>query len=405
MRKINLKVNPSVFNDIYLPYLHTDTRYNVFYGGAGSGKSVFVKQKIIWQSIERPKSKWLIIRKVGRTLRDSVFAEIISGLQEWKLYGLCKVNKTDMTIDLPNGSSFMFKGLDDPEKIKSIAGITDIWIEEASELTPEDFRQLDLRLRGQWKHQKQIILTYNPISATHWLKKEFHDQKRSDLTLLKTTYKDNKFLDDDYIKTLESLKDKDYTYYMIYALGEWGVLGNLVYTNYIIEDIPQDPSMYGSTYTGLDFGFNDPTACLRIGLKDQEVYVFDELYQSGLTNTELIKLLHGFAPKNELITADNAEPARITEIRRAGFTIQPMTKGKDSIVFGVDWLKRRKIHIHPSCINTINEIQSYKYQEDRDGNVLEKPVDFNDHAMASLRYGTSPLWRGRARILQKPKGF
>ncbi|MDD4804290.1 MAG: PBSX family phage terminase large subunit [Candidatus Pacebacteria bacterium] len=405
MRKINLKIHPSIFNEVYLPYLHSDKRYNIFYGGAGSGKSVFVKQKVVWQSIERPSSKWLIIRKVGRTIRDSVFAEIVECLQDWKIYSLCKINKTDMTIELPNGSSFLFKGLDDPEKIKSIQGITDIWVEEASELTIEDFRQLDLRLRGQSKYQKQIILTYNPISATHWLKGEFHDRQRDDTTILKTTYKDNRFLDDAYIRSLEALKEKDYTYYMIYALGEWGVLGNLIYTNYIIEDIPQDPLMYGSTYTGLDFGFIDPSVALRIGYKDQEIYIFDELYQSGLTNTQLIQLLQDFTPKGELITADNAEPARIKEIRRAGFTVQPMIKDKDSVKFGIDWLKRRKIHIHPSCINTINEIQQYKYLEDKDGNVLDKPVDFMDHAMDAMRYGTSPLWRGRARVIKKPAGF
>lgn len=401
--KINIRLDPKIFNPVYLPYLTTTNRYEIYYGGAGSGKSVFVAQKLAFKLLNR-RRKLLVVRKVGRTLRDSVFAEFMALVEKWQLAEFVKVNKSDMTLTFPNRSQILFKGLDDPEKIKSIQGITDIWVEEATELTAEDFRQLDLRLRGLVE-DKQIILTFNPISALHWLKAEFFDRKRDDTLILRTTYKDNRFLDDEYCRVLESLKEKDYTYYQIYALGEWGVLGNLIYTNYIIEDIPQDAAAYSSTYAGIDFGFNDPSAIIRVGWKDSELYILDEFYQSGLTNAELIKRAKEIIPAGEVVTADSAEPDRIHEFRRAGFNIQPAKKGKDSVKFGIDWIKRRKIHIHPSCQNFINEIQSYKYREDKAGNVLDEPVDLNNHAMDALRYACQPLMRPSARVTDKPKGF
>lgn len=190
---------------------------------------------------------------------------------------------------------------------------------------------------------------------------------------------------------LEDLKNQDETYYKIYALGEWGVLGNLVYTNYVVEDIPLDESRYSSIYYGLDFGYNDPSALLKIGWKDNEIYVLDEIYERHLTNTDLIELCKKKIDKKHMIIADSAEPDRIEEFKKAGFRIQACTKGKDSVRFGIDWIKRHKIRIHPNCVNTIKEIQTYKYREDKDGNVLDEPVDFNNHAMDALRYATEPL--------------
>jgi len=393
-------------NKAYLPVLSDESRFKVLYGGAGSGKSHFVAQSVVLRCLKEKGRRFLIVRKVARTLRYSVIVLIREIIATMGLENVFEVNRTDMTITCRlNGNQLLFLGLDDVEKLKSIHGITDIWIEEASEVLQSDFEQLNLRLRGNPEIKKQVVLTFNPISATHWLKQYFFDRRRDNTFILKTTYKDNAFLDDEYIKELESLKDRDYTYYQIYTLGEWGILGNLIYTNYVIEDIPQDSSAYGSTYAGLDFGFNDPSALVRIGWKDSELYVFDELYQSGLTNAELIEAAAEMVPRNEHITADSAEPDRILEFRRAGFKIYPAKKGKDSVKFGIDWVKRHRIHIHPSCQNFINEIQGYKYREDRDGNVLDEPVNMHDHLMDALRYATEPLRRGPARVMQKPRGF
>lgn len=391
MIKIDLTALPKLTNEIYYPLYRNQSRYLVLYGGAGSGKSVFAAQKILVRILTEQPHRFLVVRKVARTLRFSVFSLFQDMIAQWELTPLFKVNKSDMTITCINGNQILFAGLDDPEKLKSIAGITGIWIEEASELEQKDFQQLDLRLRGPTKYYKQIILTFNPISALHWLKKEFFDYKKANATVLKTTYRDNKFIDPEYAKVLEELKYRDRTYYNIYALGEWGVLGNLVFTNYVIEDIPLNDESYNAICYGLDFGYNDPSALIKIGWKDSEIYVLDEIYERHLTNTELIKLCESRVDKRHLIIADSAEPDRIQEFKKAGFRIQPCTKGKDSVKFGLDWLKRRKIHIHPSCVNTIKEIQTYKYREDKDGNVLDEPVDFNDHAMAALRYGTELL--------------
>lgn len=391
MIKIDLTALPELTNDIYYPLYKDTSRYLVLYGGAGSGKSVFAAQKILVRMLTEQPHRFLVARKVARTLRFSVFSLFQDMIVQWELTPLFKVNKSDMTITCINGNQILFAGLDDPEKLKSIAGITGIWIEEASELEQKDFQQLDLRLRGPTKYYKQIILTFNPISALHWLKKVFFDFKKDNATIVKSTYKDNKFIDPEYVKVLEDLKNQDETYYKIYALGEWGVLGNLVYTNYVVEDIPLNDESYNAIYYGLDFGYNDPSALIKIGWKDSEIYVLDEIYERHLTNTELIKLCESRVDKRHLIIADSAEPDRIQEFKKAGFRIQPCTKGKDSVKFGIDWLKRRKIHIHPSCVNTIKEIQTYKYRENKDGNVLDEPVDFNDHAMAALRYGTEPL--------------
>jgi len=391
MIKIDLTALPELTNEVYYPLYKNKSRYLVLYGGAGSGKSVFAAQKILVRCLTEKPHRFLVVRKVARTLRFSVFSLFQDMIAQWQLTPLFKINKSDMTITCVNGNQIIFAGLDDVEKLKSIAGITGIWIEEASELEQKDFQQLDLRLRGSTKHYKQIILSFNPISALHWLKKVFFDFKKENATIVKSTYKDNKFIDPEYVKVLEDLKNQDATYYKIYALGEWGVLGNLVYTNYVIEDIPTDENHYSSIYYGLDFGYNDPSALVKIGWKDNEIYILDEIYERHLTNTELIKECQNRVNKRFLIIADSAEPDRIEEFKKAGFRIQPCTKGKDSVRFGIDWIKRHKIHIHPSCVNTIKEIQTYKYREDKDGNVLDEPVDVNNHAMDALRYATEAL--------------
>ena len=392
-------------NQVYLPIMKDKNRFKVLYGGAGSGKSHFVAQWLILKCLKEKNRRFLVVRKVARTLRYTVFMLIREIISEMELSGLFQINKTDMTITCINGNQFLFLGLDDVEKLKSIVGVTDIWIEEASELLQTDLEQLNLRLRGNPGIQKQIILTFNPIAVTHWLKKYFFDVKKDDAIILKTTYKDNKFLDDEYIKQLESLKDRDYVYYQVYALGEWGLLGNQIYTNYIIENIPTNDDNYKAIYYGLDFGFNDPSAFIKVGIKDQELYILDEFYRSQLTNTDLIREVKPMYNSKDWVIADSAEPDRIKEFRRAGFRIRSCTKSKNSVKFGIDWIKRRKIHIHPSCQNFINEIQTYKYREDKDGNILDEPVDANNHLMDAMRYATEIARVERTGVIPKPSGW
>ena len=216
MQKV-VKTNP-----VYSPYFKDQSRILIFYGGAGSGKSVFVSSKILRRVCEEEGHKILVIRKVANTLKDSVYAELLSRIEEWGLYKHVVVNKTEKTFTFDNGNIIMCKGLDEPEKIKSIEGITSIWIEEATELKEDDFDQLMLRVRGEKKNYVQFILSFNPIDENHWIKKRLIDS--GDATFVHTTYKDNVFLDDDYVNSLNSLKDTNSLYYQIYCLGEWGVV-------------------------------------------------------------------------------------------------------------------------------------------------------------------------------------
>lgn len=392
---VDLTELPSLTNNAFYPLYGNRDRYLVLYGGAGSGKSVFAAQKIVVRLLSEPGHRFLVVRKVGKTIRNSAFAQIREIIASWGLEELFKVTKSDLEIQCANGGQVVCVGLDDAEKLKSIVGITGLWIEEATEITPEDFQQLDLRLRGRTRYYKQIMLTFNPVSALSWIKSRFFDVPQANATVLKTTHADNKWLDDEYRAVLEGLKDKDYVYYQVYALGEWGVLGNLIFTNWTVdESVPTSESSYKQVYCGLDFGFNDPSAFVKVGLKDDELCVFEELYERGLTNNELIPMVRE-SHVSGAITADSSEPARIKEFQQAGVPVRPAEKGPGSVKAGLDWAKRKRIRIHPSCTNFIAEIQGYKYREDKDGNVFDEPVGINDHLMSAFRYALEPLRKGQ----------
>lgn len=399
---MKIRIPERAFNEVYLPYLYTRTRNEIYYGGASSGKSRFVAQKKIVQHLSEKGRKTLVVKKVAKTIRHSAFAEIVGVLNAWNLRGLFKVNKSDMEIIRKDGAtSFVFAGLDDVEKLKSIVGITDVWVEEATEITQEDYQQLNIRMRGGTL-SKQIILSFNPVSALSWIKKYFFDQKRENTSILKTTYLDNRFLNKDDHEILEQLKNDDPVYYRIYALGEWGVLGNLVWTNYTVEDFDKNAFTEQQLYHGADWGFNEPSAIIRIGFKDAKIYIIDGIYAKGLTNTELIKEVammftekdlagEEYVNKDYSIIGDSSEPARIKEFRQHGWKMRPAKKGKDSVKFGIDFVRRHEIIIHPSVQDFINEISAYKYREDKDGNILDEPLDVNNHYMDATRYSLEDL--------------
>lgn len=292
----------------------------------------------------------------------------------------------------------MFAGLDDPEKLKSITfekgDLTDIWIEEANEIVEDAFDQLDLRLRGINKIPFQITLSYNPVSALHWLKKRFHDRTVDNNINLKTTYHDNKFIDEAYKAKLEALKDTSPILYKIYALGDWGVLGHLVYTNYTIEAFEDNFDNY---YNGLDWGYNDPAAGLKMAYRDKVIYIIDEFYTTEKDNPELMEdAVKMWDKESDRITADSSEPKSIKEWRKAGWMVKGAFKGKGSVKWGISWVRSHQIVIHPRCQNFINEIQAYAYRQDKYGNTLEEPVDFKNHLMDAKRYGLEKLMRDRS---------
>lgn len=399
---VNLKIN-----DVYLRYLGRYTnRTEVYYGGAGSGKSVFVAQKIVIKAL-KGKRKVLVIRKVARTQKESCFTVIKDVLSSLNILDKCTINKSTLDITLPNGSVFLFKGMDDSEKIKSIANITDIWIEEATELNLDDFTQLNLRLRASVPNL-QMILSFNPVSKANWCYQSFFANK-TDAFVLKTTYKDNKFLPRAYIESLEKMIETNYTYYKIYALGEFCSLDKLIYTNWEEKEFNIQELISTKKYitlTGLDFGFtNDPTA-LVVSLCDtnsKEIYIFDEYGNVGMTNPEIAEVLKSMGYSKNIIMADSAEQKSIEEIRRAGITkIKACKKSPDSVKHGIQQLQQYKIYVHPKCVGVITELQNYSWKKDKQtGEYINEAVDQFNHYLDALRYSMQIV---RGKIGTLPKG-
>lgn len=370
-------MNELIINPIYYPLLENKNRYLILYGGAGSGKSYFAAQKILIRTIQEPGHRFLIIRKVAKTIRKSCYQLLIDIINQYNLNDYFHIIDSRMDIEcLANGNEIMTAGVDDVEKLKSIQEPTGIWIEEATELHESEFRQIDLRLRSRTKNYEQIIFTFNPISVLHWLNKI----NLNDSYTLKTTYRNNKFVSNNYVKTLESLKEQDDNFYKIYALGEWGMLEDLIYKPFIkLDKFP----MFEEIIYGLDFGYNNPTALVKIGIKDKEYFLEELIYQSKLLNTDIIDRMKLFGIKKEFIYCDSAEPGKIEEINRAGFKAKPSDK---SVKDGIDFCKRQKIYTLGSNINLNKESLNYSYRKDKNGNVIDEPVKFNDHAMDAMRY-------------------
>ena len=385
---IKLNIARSLFNDAYYPYLFDYShRYEVYYGRAGSGKSVFITQKILCKACTS-KRKVLIIRKYATTLKDSVFQLFIDQLKKWKIYKFCKVNMSTYTITLPNESVLLFKGLDDPEKIKSITDITDIWCEECSELSLDEFTQLDLRLRAQ-SGNLQIFVSFNPVSKQNFVYQKWFANGAPDNTfVLHTTYKDNKFLPKEYIDALLEKQKSNPTYYKIYALGEFCTLDKLVYYNWKVEDFDHT-QIKGKLLVGLDFGYtNDPTALVASVMTDKKIYIFKEWVDTNKTNPQIAQVIKSLGLQKSTIICDSAEPKSIQELRQNGiYAARESTKGPDSIIHGIQRLWEYEIIVHPSCTETITEFENYAWQKDKTtGEYINKPIDMFNHCMDALRY-------------------
>lgn len=354
-------------------------RYLVLLGGAGSGKSYFATQKLIIRAMQT-KHRFLVLRKVERTIRESVFKLFTSVLLEENLSEMVSINKTDKTIRFKNGSEIIFAGLDDPEKIKSIAGITGMWLEEATEFAEADFDQLDLRLRGLGNDYKQIILAFNPIDHRHWLKRRFFDNNLPNAKTNKTTYLDNAFIDEEYKVKMEQLRDQDENLYNIYALGNWGVpLKGLIYKEWKIYS--RKPK--GDVVYGLDFGYNAPSGLVKITFDDEQIYVEELLYESGLTTYQLVDRLKEYELKDDPIYCDAASPDKIEELYNSGFNAQPADK---NVTEGIEKVKSMPLYIHEHSENLKKELQTYKWAQDKSGILLDKPLKYNDHLLDAMRY-------------------
>jgi phage terminase large subunit len=415
---MEVEIDRAVFNKVYLPHLDNMARTQIIYGGAGSGKSVFLAERCVVDILKGGRN-YLVTRQVGRTIRGSVFTEILKVIYDWGLAPLFTINKTDMLITCSNGYQIIFAGLDDIEKLKSLTPakgvLTDIWIEEATETEQATVKQLYKRQRGGSSDTpKRLTMSFNPILKTHWIYEEYFsavawadDQTEytsDSLSILKTWYIHNRFLTADDVKDLEN--EKDPYFYNVYTLGNWGVLGNVIFTNWSVADLSEMQHNFVNRRNGLDFGFSSDPAALSRSHYDRmhkTIYIFDELYERGLTNDVLaVELLAKIG--NDLLICDSAEPKSIAELKRHGVNARGAVKGKDSVLFGIQWLQQQTIIIDKKCINTRNEFQQYKWREDKDGNAMREPVDKFNHIIDSIRYAYEDDMRGAPRAARSRQG-
>lgn len=395
-------------------------RYIVMKGSAGSGKSVDTAQNYLLRLMKDKGRNLVCIRKSDITNRDSTYAELTGAA--YRMFG----DQTDRYWNIKqsplqltcrhNGNQIIFRGVNDErqrEKLKSITfqrgKLTDVWIEEATEITQADFEIIDDRLRGELPPGQfyQIRMTFNPVNRNHWIKKVFFDAPDPNVLTHHSTYLDNRFIDAAYHARMTRRKEVDPEGYRIYGLGDWGEIGGLILHNWAVEDISQDLNDYDDIAIGQDFGFNHADAILLLGLKDDNIYILQEIYVFEKETAEIIPLaIKAGIPVNRTMWCDSAEPDRIKAWRTAGFRARGVTKehmtDKKYQAAQIDWLKgvvskdriiHRMIYVHPSCVNTIKELQQWKWKKDeRTGEYLDEPVPFQDDAMAALRYGIEG-WR------------
>ena len=384
----------------FVPLFTDKSRYQVPWGGAGSGKSHIVARKILYRLLKESDAKhnFLIMRKVDKTIKKSVFTLIRNIISKWDLTSEFDVNLTDKTIIYKlNGSQIMFSGMDDPEKLKSIEGVTGIWMEEATEFTQEDFEQLDLRLRGVTKYPKQIILTLNPISEQHWIKRVFFDDPIQGVFTLKTTYLDNSFIDEEYKMVMENKKKTNPRYYNIYALGNWGTAEGLVFSRVTQRLIRPDEIAGLRCVQGLDFGYtNDPSAFCQsyVDEANKRIYVYDGFYEKGMSNAEIAEAIKGMLAHRHKTTADSSEPKSIDYIKGKGVSIEGAAKGKDSVNAGIDFLLEYEIVVNAHLVEFMTEFNNYAWAIDKEGKPTNKPCDDFNHFIDALRYSVESMMLG-----------
>ena len=390
------QLNPDAFNswiyNIIDDYSH---RIEVYYGGAGSGKSFGGMQKVLLKAMNSKQNgirKVLVIRKIQRSIKDSIWDLTKGHLMRSGLYESSSISKTDFEIVLPNGSTFLFKGLDDEEKIKSINEITDIVVEEATELTENEFTQLNLRLRPTASNP-QIYLFFNPVSKKNWVYSYFFESGApANARIVQTTYRDNRFLSDDYCQELERLQERNPAYYRIYALDK---LVFPVWEHRIVSDEEVNGL---NRWIGLDFGYvNDPSAIVwgNIDQENKVIYIRGEYVKKGMLNDEIAKAMIDLGLQKDKSYADSAEPKSIAEIKRFGINIEQTEKGKDSIIHGIQWIQQYRIVVDERCFKVKEELENYTWKKDKKTNeYINEPVDTFNHTIDAIRYGLNKYIKG-----------
>ena len=385
-------------------------RYRVVKGSRASKKSKTTALWCISQLMKYPKANLLVVRKTYRTLKDSCFSDL-----KWAIHRLgvdehwsYTTNPLEITY-IPTGQKILFRGLDDPLKVTSISVdigcLCWLWIEEAYEINnEEDFDMLDESIRGEVPDglYKQITITFNPWNEKHWLKKRFFDNPSEDTLAITTNYLCNEWLDESDKNVFEKMKTNNPRRYQVAGLGNWGIVDGLVYENwkeqeFDIEEIKRIANIESAF--GLDFGYtNDPSAlfCGLVDRKNMKIYVFDEMYEKGLSNKAIYQNILDLGYAKEHITADSSEPKSIDELRNLGlYRVQAANKGKDSINNGIQYIQDFEIIIHPKCVNFLTEISNYTWDKDKFGNKLNKPIDDFNHLLDAFRYAMERFNKGK----------
>ncbi len=362
-------------NKVFNHLIKSDKRIIVEQGGTRSGKTYNILLWLIFYYTERNTAKTITIcRKSFPSLRASVMRDFFDILREHDLYREEYHNKSSHEYHL-NGNLVEFISLDQPQKIRGRKRNL-LYINEANELFYEDWQQLIFRTDGR------IILDYNPSESFHWI----YDRviPREDCDFYQTTYLDNPFLDKVTVSEVERLKDTDEDYWRIYGMGERGMSRATIF-QFGTSEIPQEAKLIS---IGLDFGYtNDPSALVAVYQHGDNLYLDELLYRTGMTNRDLHHHLQSLGlDRRDEIFADSAEPKSIEELHRFGWNIKPTAKGQDSINAGIDILKRHKIFATARSNNLIKELQNYKWTEDKNGNLLNKPIDVMNHALDAARY-------------------
>lgn len=400
---------PEVVGAGYREFWHFAGRYRVVKGSRASKKSKTTALNLICRLLRLPQTNLLVVRKTYRSLRDSCYAELCWAIRRLGVAAAwqCREEPLEMTY-LPTGQKIFFRGLDDPQKITSIVArqgqLCFLWLEEAFEVSrEEDFAILDESIRGAAPF-KQLTLTFNPWNEHHWLKRRFFDcAPNPDILAMTVDYRCNEFLDEADRRVFANMARTDPRRYRVAGLGEWGVAEGLVYENWREADfdwaeLRRRPGL--RSVFGLDFGYvNDETAlfCGLADLAGRRLYVFDEVYQRGLSNEQIFAEVQKRGYAKERICADSAEPKSIDRLRELGLArIRPARKGPDSIRHGIDFLQGFEIVVAPRCRNFLAEISSYCWQEDKNGRRLNVPADAHNHLMDAMRYAVEDLLRGNS---------
>lgn len=399
-KKISIK---ELLGGGYNRFWHNKNFYRVVKGSRGSKKSKGTALNIIYRMMKYEWANTLVVRRFSNTLQQSCYTDLKWAINRLEVSHLWKTNESlpELTY-IPTGQKILFRGLDDPLKITSITVDVGIlswaWFEEAYEIESEEkFRTVVESIRGRYDAPdffKQVTVTFNPWSERHWLKRVFFDAEtqEDDTFAITTTFRVNEWLDDQDRNRYLSLFKTNPRRAKIVCDGDWGVAEGLVFEDFRVKDFDKDDVIKQTQVTsfGLDFGYtHDPTAFLAVAvdLENRKLWVFDELYEKGLSNQNIYERLKAKGYQQSQIIADSAEPKSIDELKMFGLSrVKGAAKGKDSIMFGIQFIENFEIIIHPGCVNFIQEINNYVYAKDREGNTLNKPIDEFNHLMDALRY-------------------